>query len=77
MSRADFLVAVRDNRRRDLYLDAHRLGDLRRYKAQYGDIENYNEFQRGPYLGSTTVEYADVECLPVNRGEVNANPNYR
>ncbi|MEW5930085.1 MAG: hypothetical protein AB1941_21730 [Gemmatimonadota bacterium] len=77
VSRADFLVAVRDNRRRDLYMDAHRLGDLRRYKAQYGDIEDYNEFQRGPYLGSATVEYANVECLPVNRGEVNANPNYR
>lgn len=77
VSLADFRVAVRDNRRRDLYMDAHRLGDLRRYKAQYGDIEDYNEFQRGPYLGSATVEYANVECLPVNRGEINANPNYR
>jgi hypothetical protein len=77
VSRADFLAAVRDNRRRDLYMDAHRLGDLRRYKTQYGDIENFNEFQTGSYLGSTTVEYANIECLPVNRAEVNANPNYR
>ncbi len=77
VSAADFRAAVRDGRRRDLYLDAHRLGDLRRYKAQYGDIEDFNEFQRGSYLGSTTVEYANVECLPVNRGEMNANPAYR
>jgi hypothetical protein len=74
---ADFRAAVRDGRRRDLYLDGHRLGDLRRYKTQYGDIEDFNEFQRGSYLGSTTVEYANVECLPVNRGEMNANPAYR
>jgi len=78
VSQADFLAAVRDGRRRDLYLDAHRLGDLRRYKTQYGaNIESFNQFQRGSYLGSTTVNYADVECLPVNRAEINANPNYR
>jgi hypothetical protein len=59
------------------FLDAHRLGDLRRYKTQYGDIENFNKFQTGPYLGSTTVEYANIECLPVNRAEMNANPFYR
>jgi hypothetical protein len=77
VSRPDFLAAVRDNRRRDLYMDAHRLGDLRRYKTQYPDVESFNRFQTGSYLGSTTVEYANIECLPVNRAEVNANPNYR
>ncbi|HEX7240958.1 MAG TPA: RagB/SusD family nutrient uptake outer membrane protein [Longimicrobiaceae bacterium] len=77
VSRADFLAAVRDERRRDLYMDGHRVGDLRRYEAQYGNIEDFNEYQRGSYLGSTTIDYADVKCFPVSRAEINANPFYR
>lgn len=68
----NFLANLRDQRRRDLYLDTHRLGDLRRYKANYG----VDEFQSGPYPGSTTGEiYGDQTCLPLTLGEINGNPN--
>ena len=74
---AQFLAAVREQRRIDLYLDAHRLGDLRRYRAQFGDnIEDINKFEQGPYLGSTTASFADQYCFPVNAAEIAANPNY-
>lgn len=72
-----FLAAVREQRRIDLYLDAHRLGDLRRYRAQFGDdLEEINQFQQGPYLESTTIDYADQYCFPVNASERAANPFY-
>lgn len=73
---ANYYQNLRDQRRRDFYLDAHRLGDLRRYRTQYGDIEDFNEFQQGLYPGSTTISYADRYCFPVNLAETNANPNY-
>jgi hypothetical protein len=72
----NFRANLRDQRRRDLYLDAHRLGDLRRYRTQYGDIEDFNEFQQGLYPGSTTISYADQYCFPVNLAEISGNPNY-
>jgi hypothetical protein len=73
---ANYYENLRDQRRRDFYLDAHRLGDLRRYRTQYGNIEDYNEFQQGLYPGSTTISYADNYCFPVNLAEQTANPNY-
>lgn len=73
---ANYLENLRDQRRRDFYLDAHRLGDLRRYRTQYGNIEDYNEFQQGLYPGSTTTSYANTYCFPVNLAEQTANPNY-
>jgi hypothetical protein len=72
---ANFLANLRDQRRRDFYLDAHRLGDLRRYRQQYGDIEDFNEFQQGLYPGSTIISYAPQYCFPVNLAEETANPN--
>lgn len=73
---ANYYANLRDQRRRDFYLDAHRLGDLRRYRTQYGDIEDFNEFQTGLYPGSTTISYANTYCFPVNLAERSANPNY-
>ncbi|MBA2571648.1 MAG: hypothetical protein H0V06_01285 [Gemmatimonadetes bacterium] len=74
---ARFLAAVREQRRIDLYLDAHRLGDLRRYRAQFGDnIEDINKFEQGPYLESTTVSFANQYCFPVSASEMAGNPNY-
>lgn len=73
---ANFYANLRDQRRRDFYLDAHRLGDLRRYRTQYGDIEDFNEFQTGLYPGSTTTSYANQYCFPVNLAETSGNPNY-
>ena len=67
----NFFDNLRDQRARDLYLDFHRLGDLRRYKEFYG----VDLFQHGPYPGSTTGEqYGTQECMPLTRGELNAQP---
>jgi hypothetical protein len=69
---ANFYANVRDQRRRDFYFDGHRLGDLRRYIAQYG----VNEFPTGGYPGSSTGEtYGDQICLPLSLAEINGNPN--
>jgi hypothetical protein len=73
---ANYYANLRDQRRRDLYLDGHRLGDLRRYRTQYGDIEDFNEFQTGLYPGSTTTSYAPQYCFPVNLAELIGNPSY-
>ncbi|HEX8392736.1 MAG TPA: RagB/SusD family nutrient uptake outer membrane protein [Longimicrobium sp.] len=74
---ANYYANLRDQRRRDFYLDGHRLGDLRRYRTLYGDnIETFNKFQTGSYLGSATTNYADRICLPVTSAEIAANPNY-
>jgi hypothetical protein len=67
----NFFDNLRDQRSRDLYLDFHRLGDLRRYKEFYG----VDLFQQGPYPGSTTGEqYGTQECMPLTRAELNAQP---
>lgn len=68
---AEYMAALRDQRRRDFYLDGHRLGDLRRYKKLYG----IDEFPSGPYPGSSTITYGDQECLPLSQAEINGNPN--
>lgn len=67
----NFAANLRDQRARDLYLDFHRLGDLRRYKKYYG----LDLYQRGAYPGSTTGEqYGSQECMPLTRAELNAQP---
>ena len=58
------LADLRDQRRREFYLDGHRLGDLRRYITQY----NTNQFPTGP-------NYGDVTCFPLPLSETNSNPN--
>jgi hypothetical protein len=69
---AALLTELRDQRRRDFYLDNHRLGDLRRYLKFY----QINEFPRGAYPTSTTGEtYSDATCYPLTLSELNANPN--
>jgi hypothetical protein len=73
---ANFMETLREQRARDFYLDGHRLGDLRRYKAQYG----VDLFPRGPYENSTTGEtYGsltnDQICFPISAAEIQRNPN--
>lgn len=73
---ANFMENLREQRARDFYLDGHRLGDLRRYKAQYG----VDLFPRGPYENSTTGEsYGsqtnDQTCFPISAAEIQRNPN--
>ena len=69
-SDAEYLVLVRDQRRREFYLDGHRLGDLRRFKEFHG----VDEFQRGAYLGGPDT-YGAQECWVLPLTEINANPN--
>ena len=57
----EYLTALRDQRRRDFFIDGHRMGDLRRYKRFYG----IDEWPTGPYFGSTTVNYGTQECWPI------------
>lgn len=66
---AEVLADLRDQRRREFYMDGHRLGDLRRYKAQYG----IDLFQTGAYNATRT--YGTVECFPIPLSERNSNPN--
>lgn len=72
LSGAALMAELRDQRRRDFYLDGHRLGDLRRYMELYG----INEFPTGPYPNTTTGEvYVDRYCWPLSLAEINGNPN--
>lgn len=69
---ANFLANLRDQRRRDFYLDGHRLGDLRRYKR----FQGVDLFPTGPYPGTSSGEtFGTQECLPLSAAEINANPN--
>lgn len=67
------MAELRDQRRRDFYLDNHRLGDLRRYKQFY----SIDEFPSGPYPGSTSGQIYDQtkDCWPLPTSEINENPN--
>jgi hypothetical protein len=70
----DALMAeLRDQRSRDLYLDNHRLGDLRRYKKYY----SVDLFPKGPYPGSTSGQIYNetIDCWPLPTNEINGNPN--
>jgi tetratricopeptide (TPR) repeat protein len=62
-SQAGVLAALRDQKRREFYLDGHRLGELRRYKAQY----QVDQFTAGQGFGA-------VECFPIPTSETNSNP---
>lgn len=65
------MAELREQRRRDLYLDNHRMGDMRRYKRYYG----VDEYQTGLYPGSTTESYGTQECWPLTLNELLYNPN--
>jgi hypothetical protein len=56
-------------RQRELFLDGHRLGDLRRYNLPFF-----------PAVGVVYPKggiYGDVKCFPIPAVEINANPNLR
>lgn len=67
------MAELRDQRSRDFYLDNHRLGDLRRYKA----YANVDLFPKGAYPGSTSGQVYNeaVTCWPLPTNEINDNPN--
>lgn len=69
---AEFLAEVRDQRRRDFFLDGHRLGDIRRYKAQYG----VDEFRKGTHPVASWGVFEAAECFVPTRNEQIGNPAY-
>ena len=68
----DIMGELRDQRRRDLFNDGHRLPDMRRYLK----YQQLNLFPSGPYLGSSTGEtYNAATCWPLPLSEIAGNPN--
>ena len=68
----DVMAELRDQRRRDFFLDGHRLGDLRRYEKLYG----IDLFPTGSYPGGATGEvYGDQRCWAIPLSEITGNPN--
>lgn len=69
---AEYAAALRDQRRRDFFLDGHRLGDLRRYKAQY----NVDQFPSGAHPNDSWGNYDVATCYIPDRSERIGNPAY-
>jgi hypothetical protein len=66
------MAELRDQRRRDFYLDGRRLGDMRRYKKLYG----VDLFVADKLPVSTTGQtYSTNSCWPIPQSEINGNPN--
>ena len=68
----DFLAALRDQRRRDFFLDGHRLGDLRRYDRYYG----IDQFSSGPHPVASWGNYSTAMCFVPSLSERVGNPSY-
>jgi hypothetical protein len=66
---ANFMDNLIDQRRRDFFLDGHRMGDLRRYKNKLG----IDLWEKGAMYGGT-VTFNDQTCWPINLAEVTNNP---
>jgi hypothetical protein len=67
----DVMAALREEKRRDFFLGARRLGDLRRYKAQgVGDF-----FPTGPHPTTQWGLYGSATCYIITLDEINSNPN--
>lgn len=59
----EILADLRDQKRREFYMDGHRLGELRRYLEFYG----LDMFPTGTNYGTMT-------CFPIPLSELNSNP---
>jgi hypothetical protein len=68
---ADVMAALREEKARDFYLGARRLGDLRRYLAQ--GVGNF--FPTGPHPTSQWGLYGSATCYIITQDEMNSNPN--
>jgi len=66
------LTEIRDQRRRDFFLDGHRLGDLRRYKKLY----SIDEFPKGTHPDPFIGTYGTAECFIPTLTERLGNPAY-
>ena len=72
---AEYTAALRDQRARDLYLAAYRMGDLRRYLKLYqADL-----WQKGTYVSPVPAPptFGTQTCWPIPLAEYNGNPNLK
>ena len=67
---ANFMDNLIDQRRRDFFLDGHRMGDLRRYLK----VNKIDLWTHGVMYGGT-VTFGDQMCWPLNTAEITNNPN--
>ncbi len=72
ISDTDYVKALIEQRARDLFLDGHRVGDMRRYKKYY----SLDFWPHGQYL-TTTFQYGNQECFPLPLSETQSNPNLK
>jgi len=63
---------LRDQRRRDFFLDGHRVGDLRRYKRFHG----VDEWPKGQHPDAFIGTYGTAECFVPALNEKLGNPAY-
>jgi hypothetical protein len=66
---ANFMDNLIDQRRREFFLDGHRMGDLRRYRNKYG----IDLWEKGAMYGTATT-FNDQTCWPMNVAEITNNP---
>ncbi len=66
------LAELRDQKRRDFFLTATRLGDLQRYLKYY----NVDNFPKGLWADGTSV-YGTQTCMPLMNSETDNNPNIK
>jgi hypothetical protein len=72
-SGAALMAELRDQRRRDFFLDGHRYGDLRRWlKRGVGDF-----FPTGPHPNASWGNYGTLTCPPIPDPELIGNPRLR
>ncbi len=61
---------INEERRRQLFLDSHRIGDMRRYQTPFLPAAG------APYSGGAySGVYGDTQCGPLPQSEVQSNPN--
>ena len=65
------MAELRNQRRRDFFLDGHRLGDLRRYQKLY----NIDLFPTGPHPNVEWGNYGSNQCFLLPIEETTGNPN--
>lgn len=74
----DVMAALREEKRRDLFLHGNRLPDLRRYKgSRYpGDAAGIGDFfPSGPHPNAGWGLYGSATCYIITNAELNSNPN--
>lgn len=67
----DLMAELREQRRRDFYMDGHRLGDLRRYLELY----KVDQFPSGAHPNSEWGQYASAQSFAIPRAEKVGNPD--